>query len=282
MAYWWNSVREAMRQNDAFETVRSFTYRKGGIFPEPTDLLVEIPLEVHINRSREILIMCTPGLIRELAYGFLFTEGMINQASDVQECRIPLGETGKGDGVLEVHVTLKDPDMLSLPGPEKRISFSSCGICGKQNYGELNRKLSRVRSRLRVPMEVIQACAERLETHQDLYRRTGGAHAAMLLDAESRPVLFGEDMGRHNALDKVIGASLLQNVPRHDKILISSGRASLEMILKTARAGIPIFVAMSRPTSRAVQAAKIYNVTLVDLAKDSNRIHSHGRRIEGF
>lgn len=275
-------MRETMRQNDAFQTVRSFTYRNGGIFPEPTDLLVEIPLEIHINRRREILIMCTPGLIRELVYGFLFTEGMINRASDVEECRIRPGEAGNRDGVLKADVTLKNPDMLSKSGPAKRISFSSCGVCGKQNYGELNRELSRVKSGLRVPMEVIQACAGRLEIHQDLYRRTGGAHAAMLLDAEALPVLFGEDMGRHNALDKVIGASLLQDIPRDDKILVSSGRASLEMILKAARAGIPIFVVMSRPTSRAVEAAKIYNVTLVDLAKDSNRIHSHGRRIEGF
>ena len=89
-------------------------------------------------------------------------------------------------------------------------------------------------------------------------------------------------MGRHNALDKVIGAALLKEISCHDKILLSSGRASLEMILKTARAGIPVFVAMSRPTSRAVQAAKFYNITLLDMAKDTNRIYSHVRRIKGF
>jgi FdhD protein len=89
-------------------------------------------------------------------------------------------------------------------------------------------------------------------------------------------------MGRHNALDKVIGSTLMLGISRQDKILLSSGRASLEMILKTARAGIPVFVAMSRPTSRAVEAAKFYNITLIDMAKRSNRIYSHVRRIEGY
>ncbi len=89
-------------------------------------------------------------------------------------------------------------------------------------------------------------------------------------------------MGRHNALDKVIGAVLLQSIAVEDKVIVSSGRASLEMLIKTARAGFPVFVAMSRPTSRAVEAAKFYNVTLMDMAKDSNRIYSHARRIQGF
>ncbi|OPX39959.1 MAG: hypothetical protein B1H13_08550 [Desulfobacteraceae bacterium 4484_190.3] len=154
----------------------------------------------------------------------------------------------------------------------KRVSFSSCGVCGKQNYSELNPRISRVRSRVRFSMAMINTCSRRLEEHQKLYWRTGGAHAAMLLDRKAAPVLFSEDMGRHNALDKVIGAALLQHIPMDDKILVSSGRASLEMILKTARAGIPLFVAMSRPTSKAVEAAKVYNVTLVDLAKGSNGI----------
>ena len=89
-------------------------------------------------------------------------------------------------------------------------------------------------------------------------------------------------MGRHNALDKVIGAVLLNAISAGDKVVLSSGRASLEMLIKTARAGFPVFVAMSRPTSKAVEAAKFYNVTLVDMAKDSNRIYSHARRIQGF
>ncbi|MFZ0447659.1 MAG: formate dehydrogenase accessory sulfurtransferase FdhD [Desulfatiglandaceae bacterium] len=271
-----------MTINDTFKTVRSFTFKDGGMSPEPTDLLVETPLEISINQGTQTLIMCTPDQIRELVFGFLFTEGMIETPSDVRECRILSREPGDQDEVMVAHVTLKAPLLQASTGPDKRMSFSSCGVCGKQNYGELNRALNRVRSRHRFPMGVVEACAVRLEECQKLYWRTGGAHAAMLLDGKAEAVFFSEDMGRHNAVDKVIGAAILKGIPRDDKVLISSGRASLEMLLKTARAGIPVFVAMSRPTSRAVEAAKIYNVTLIDLAKHSNRIHSHVRRIEGF
>ena len=131
-------------------------------------------------------------------------------------------------------------------------------------------------------MDVLEGFSLKLQELQPLYRRTGGAHAAILFDSNGHPIFFSEDMGRHNALDKVIGSSLIEGIPSHDKVIVSSGRASLEMILKTARAGFPLFVAMSRPTSRAVEAAKFYNITLIDLAKDTNRIYSHARRIVGF
>jgi len=271
-----------MAKNDTYKTIRSFTFKDRALFPEPTDLLVETPLEITIDRGRQVLIMCTPVLIRELVYGFLFTDGIINDADDVLACHIHPGETGDSDDVIQAHVSLVQRLPSSGTVPSKRVSFSSCGVCGKQNYSELNPRISRVRGKVRFSMDMIYACSRRLEEHQQLYRRTGGAHAAMLLDREAVPALFSEDMGRHNALDKVIGAALLRHIPMNDKILVSSGRASLEMILKTARAHIPLFVVMSRPTSKAVEAAKIYNVTLVDLARGTNRIHSHARRIEGF
>jgi FdhD protein len=131
-------------------------------------------------------------------------------------------------------------------------------------------------------MEMLKGLPAELKQLQPLYRKTGGAHAAVLFDAVGTPIVHAEDMGRHNALDKVIGAGLLCGIAPEDKVLVSSGRASLEMITKTARAGFPLFIAMSRPTSRAVEAAKFYNITLIDMAKDTNRIYSHVRRIHGF
>lgn len=272
-----------MTEKETFKTVRSFVYRDGSLAPESTDLLVETPLEITIDRERQVLIMCTPVLIKELVYGFLFTDGIINGPGEVRACHIHPSGSGHSDDVIQAHVSLAGARPFpGGMGPMKRVSFSSCGVCGKQNYSELHPRLSRVKSRKRFSMEMIYACSRRLEEHQSLYWRTGGAHAAILLNEKAQPVLFSEDMGRHNALDKVIGSALIREIPMEDKLLVSSGRASLEMIIKTARAGIPLFVAMSRPTSKAVEAAKIYNVTLVDLARDTNRIHAHARRIKGF
>jgi FdhD protein len=243
---------------------------------------VETPLEIVVNDDRQILIMFTPEMIQELVVGFLFTDGQIETVSDVQEIRVQLQEKGEGDQVIEVKVRTAGHRSDSAKTSLKRVSYSSCGICGRDNYYELKKGLGRVKSRHRFSMPVLSELPSTLKKLQPLYRRTEGAHAAVLFDERGNPVLYSEDMGRHNALDKVIGSALLNEIRCDDKVLMSSGRASLEMILKTARAGVPVFVAMSRPTSRAVEAAKFYNITLMDMKKDTNRIYTHARRMEGF
>lgn len=259
---------------------RSFHYSKGKFTPLLSDLILEAPLEIIINKDRSVLIMHTPDMTRELVTGFVFTDGLIEDVSDMSECII--STTEKGELLVQARVSVPGNASGLSDRKGKRISYSSCGICGKEAYLELKTGLGRVKSRQRFSMEVILSLPERITFHQPLYHRTGGAHAAFLLDEIGNLLIHCEDMGRHNALDKVIGASLIKKISLEDKILLSSGRASLEMILKTARAGAPLFVAMSRPTSRAVEAAKFYNITLVDIAKGSNRIYSHARRIEGF
>jgi FdhD protein len=265
-----------------YKTLRSFTHHENAFWTRSSELIVESPLEIIINADQHVLIMCTPGMIRELVVGFLFTEGLINGVSDLEACSISSMEKEEGEQVMEARVRVSSGTFHTLDAREKRISYSSCGICGKENYYELKKGLGRVKSRHRFSMETLKAFPARMEAFQPLYQKTGGAHAAILFDENGLPILHSEDMGRHNALDKVIGAALIKGISRDDKILVSSGRSSLEMILKTARAGIPLFVAMSRPTSRAVEAAKFYNITLIDLAKDTNRIYTHARRIKGF
>ena len=265
-----------------YSSIRSFTYSNGKISSASSHLIIEAPLEIVINDVTNIMIMFTPGMTRELVTGFIFTEGLIDKVSDIEECIISAEEEAENEQIIKAKVNISSTisEISGIKG--NRISYSSCGICGKENYYDLKKGLSRVKSKHRFSMDVIKLLPDRLEKHQPLYHKTGGAHAAVLLDSEGNPLLYSEDMGRHNALDKVIGASLIQDISFHDKILLSSGRASLEMILKTARAGVPVFVAMSRPTSRALEAAKFYNITLLDMAKGSNRIYSHVRRIQGF
>jgi FdhD protein len=271
-----------MTPKDMYSSLRSFTYADGRVYPVPSHLILETPIEIIVNDETSTLIMFTPGMARELVTGFVYTEGLINEISDIEECLItPLG---KEDGEEIIQAKVKIPSIKSQLSEkrEMRTSYSSCGICGKENYDDLERGLGRVKSKKKFSMTVLERLPHTLEQCQPLYRKTGGAHAALLLDSSGKPLVCAEDMGRHNAVDKVIGAALIKETPCHDKILLSSGRASLEMILKTVRTGIPLFVVMSRPTSRAVQAAKLYNVTLIDMAKGSNRIYSHVRRIQGF
>jgi len=271
-----------MTHKDMYSSIRSFTYADGRILPISSHLILETPIEIIVNDQTSTLIMFTPGMARELVTGFVYTDGLINKISDIEECLItPLG---KEDGEQIIQARVKIPSIRSkLPEKkEMRTSYSSCGICGKENYADLERGLGRVKSKKKFSMAMLKQLPKTLEQYQPLYKKTGGAHAALLLDSDGEPLVCAEDMGRHNAVDKVIGAALIKEISCHDKVLLSSGRASLEMILKTARTGIPVFVAMSRPTSRAVQAAKLYNITLLDMARGSNRIYSHVRRIEGF
>jgi len=271
-----------MEDDQTYRTFRSFTHSGRMILPTSIDLTVEAPLEIHINGQRHILIMFTPQMTRELVIGFIFTEGIIRGAKEIDECIISLPRNGAAEGIIKADVSI--PSMRSsFSRPSgKRVSYSSCGICGTEDYFGLGSTLRRVKSRHRFSMDVLSGLSQSLGESQPLYERTGGAHAAVLFDSKGNQIVHSEDMGRHNALDKVIGAALIGGISSEDKVLVSSGRASLEMILKTARAGFPVFVAMSRPTARAVESAKFYNITLVDLAKGTNRIYSHVRRIKEF
>lgn len=272
-----------MPPNELSKAFRSFTYSKDTFLPQTSNLLVESPLEIVINREKHILIMFTPEMTRELVIGFIFTDGLVSDIAEIEECIISQAQKEDGGQVIEAKVSIspQNSDLLSSKS-SKRISYSSCGICGKENYYDLSRGLNRVKSRHRFSMEILKELPDKLKMLQPLYRGTGGAHAAVLFDSTGKTVFHCEDMGRHNALDKVIGLTLINGISTDDKILVSSGRASLEMILKTTRIEFPVFVAMSRPTSSAVEAAKFYNITLIDMAQDSNRIYSHARRIAGF
>lgn len=276
------TYRNGMTSQDQYRSFRSFFYRGGRFSKGISDLLAETPLEITVNSEKLVLIMCTPGMMRELVAGFLFTEGIIDGIEDLEECTITGTNLHNGEQGFEAHVFTKENKRLNIADNRSRISYSACGVCGKTGYSQLNTSLSRVKSRQKVSMDLLKGLPSELSRFQPLYDKTGGAHAAVLFDGRGKHIAHSEDMGRHNAVDKVIGRSLLEGIPLGDKILLSSGRASLEMILKTARAGLPFFVAMSRPTSRAVDAARFYNITLVDMAKDSNRIYTHARRIKGF
>lgn len=266
---------------DVFRRTRSFFHQGDGFRSMKSNLIVETPIEIVINKQINIMIMFTPEKIEELVTGFLFTEGYINDISQIDSIDILKDELGD-QPIFRAEVTLGGREGLFNNRSRFRVSYSSCGICGRESYMGLRTGLKRIKSRHRFSMDVIKSLPHRLEEHQPLYQMTGAAHAGVLLDERGHPLLFCEDLGRHNTIDKIIGEMLLKGIESNDKIILSSGRASLEMVLKAIRVGVPVFVSISRPTSQAVEASKSFNLTLIDLARNGNRIYSHARRIKGF
>jgi FdhD protein len=245
-------------------------------------LAEEVALEIAINGQPYGLLMQTPGRERELVVGYLFTEGLIEGSSEVEFLSI-----GPGAGLLGLEGLRAEARLPRLEGgkalPERlSLSLSSCGLCGKESLDQVGRGVARVRSRRRFSWQVLPRLVEDLHLRQPLYEETRGVHAAAIYEADGAHVCCFEDVGRHNALDKAIGHCLLEGIGLEDKAVVLSGRASLEMILKAARGGIPLVLCFSNPTVLAVEAAKSLNLTLV--ARESGETlaaYTHTRRLEG-
>ena len=266
----------------ALRPIHALTYSDAKLVSINETLIEEAPLEIIINSSQRILIMHTPLMSYELVHGFLYTDGYVSDMEEISQCSISSREYPDGSLFVEAAVTTKQTVKTKGARAAERISYSSCGICGREELEKMKRGLGRIKSRQRFSLEIIMEICGKMREYQPLYRKTRAAHAALLFDANGNFVTGAEDVGRHNAIDKAIGTCLLKKIPTYDKMIVSSGRASLEMVLKAVRGGFPLFVAMSRPTFYAVEAAKFYNLTLIDLAKDTSRIYCHARRLKEY
>ncbi|WP_285363585.1 formate dehydrogenase accessory sulfurtransferase FdhD [Microbacterium sp. LMC-P-041] len=250
-------------------------------------LAVEEPLEIRVAGSPLAVTMRTPGHDVELAAGFLVSEGIIAQAEDFHSA-IHCG--GPGTGGQENTYNVLDIGLahgVALPDPEVARRFyttSSCGVCGKASIDAV-----RTVSRHPVSVDDVQVGAEqiasfpdRLRAEQAAFDKTGGLHAAALFDADSGELLvLREDVGRHNAVDKVVGWALLNDrLPLRRQILQVSGRASFELVQKAAMAGIPLLSAVSAPSSLAAELAEEAGVTLIGFVRGrSMNIYSHAHRV---
>ena len=261
--------------------------------PSHDKVAIEEPLEIQVGLERRgmrairsiSVTMRTPGQDDELAAGFLFAEGVLNRRSDVAGMEFPALE---GDGSTNtVRVHLKAGVSLDFKQLERHsFTTSSCGICGKATL-EAVRKLARTLSprpadAFRVSADIIHRLPARLRASQHIFEHTGGLHAAALFDAAGNLCSVREDVGRHNAVDKVIGAAWLNDrIPLSDKILFVSGRASFELIQKTVRAGIPIFAAVGAPSSLAIELAEACGLTLLGFVRDARfNIYSASHRLD--
>lgn len=239
----------------------------------------EEPLELQIDGASFAVVMRTPGHDEELGTGFLLTEGVIHSLADLaslQHCTVvPTPEAE--DNVLQVR--LRQPIDL---GRFRRNLFasSSCGVCGKATLENALRTSGPLQSPLRVSRQVLAGLPASLRAAQPAFTSTGGLHAAALFDAQGTALVVREDVGRHNAVDKVIGWALRAGLPLDQAVLMVSGRLSFELVQKAVAARVPMLAGISAPTSLAVRMADALGVTLIGFLREgSMNVYSHATRV---
>lgn len=249
-------------------TTKVLTRRFDGsrLVQRPDQLIVEEPLEIHLDGVLVATTMRTPGHDFELAAGFCHTEGLLGGAK-VRQCRY----CGTGSAVESEFnvVSVETGGLAPTPTPRLTATTSACGICGTTAIDELRERLRPLPPALPIELSVLANLADRAAGDQELFDATGGVHAAMAFTPDGEPVVVREDIGRHNAVDKVVGRLLLDDrLPATGMGLWVSGRASFEIVQKAWAAGLSTVVAVSAPSSLAVGAARLAEMTLCGFARD--------------
>ena len=259
----------------------------------PDTLVVEEPLEIRVGGSPLAVTMRTPGRDMDLAAGFLVTEGVIRGPDDLRTMRFCGGATVDGEldgaGVTTNSYNVLDVELAAhVPPPDASVerafyTTSSCGICGKASIEAIRTRTSfPVRDDpLTVDAATLAAMPDRLRAAQQVFDRTGGLHAAGLFDASGELLALREDVGRHNAVDKIVGWALREgSLPLAGTVLLVSGRASFELTQKALMAGIPALAAVSAPSSLAVELAEESGMTLVGFLRGASmNLYAGGHRI---
>ncbi|MEW6388822.1 MAG: formate dehydrogenase accessory sulfurtransferase FdhD [Thermodesulfobacteriota bacterium] len=255
-------------------------YRQGQVEAVQDQVVVEEPLEIRLAGEPFQVLMRLPGWEKELALGFLFTEGIVQDLSEV----ITIHFCGTAtDPLLPPNVVdvMLSPEALARRGRRHlEVAYSSCSLCAKEAIAEICQKVKPVASSLTITAAQLLNLIARLPETQPLFRQTGGTHGVALASPDGAFFLSAEDVGRHNAMDKVIGRALMEKRDFSQMIALLSGRISFEMALKTVRAGIPILAAVSAPTSMALSLAQELNLTLIGFARQNNlNIYTHPQRV---
>jgi FdhD protein len=244
----------------------------------------EEPLEVRLHNQPFAVIMRTPGADRELAAGFLFAERVITGADDlgtIAHCTDAAADHPEN----VVNVTLTNGSAASiaalLAGRRQVTTSSSCGMCGRRTIDSLAADAAAIPSAWTVDASIIASLPERLRACQAVFDETGGLHAAGLFARDGRLVDIAEDVGRHNAVDKIVGRMLMREaLPLSDYLLCVSGRTSFEIVQKAVFAGIPIVAAVSAPSTLAIDLAGDLGVTLVGFIRgETFNIYAHAERV---
>jgi len=258
--------------------------RQGQAAAERDSVAVEEPMEVRVNGASFAVIMRTPGADRDLAAGFLLAEDVIrsdDEIGTIEYCQ-DVDAEGRGN-TINVTVTGEAAERLASRLNERRqvTMTSACGMCGRRTIESLQSRVATVRGDWTVGADVIASLPDRLRASQSVFDSTGGLHAAGLFDRGGVLQLSAEDVGRHNAVDKISGRTFLAGKhPLDASILLVSGRTSFELVQKALLAGIPVIAAVSAPSSLAIDLAVQANITLCGFVRGPRfNIYSHQSRI---
>jgi FdhD protein len=255
-------------------------YRKGRVAAARDRVAVEEPLEIRINGEPFQVLMRLPGWEKELALGFLYTEGIVRDLDEVTTVHF----CGTGTDPLlppnVVDVILTETALARRGRRHLEVSYSSCGLCAKEAVSEICQTVPKVSSRLTIPVAALLSLMGRLQESQAIFQETGGTHAVALASPDGRVFIPAEDVGRHNAMDKVIGRAVLTGQDLTGLVALLSGRLSFEMALKAIRAGIPILAAVSAPTSMALELAQELELTTAGFVREGRmNIYTHPQRV---
>jgi FdhD protein len=247
----------------SFVSLPIFRLNSEGGAPVNDAVAVEEPLEILVGGRNLAITMRTPGHDAELAAGFLFTEGLLKTADQIRSIT---------EAENQVSLELTDPaDPLFERQDRRFAATSACGVCGKASIDSLYATgcVAVPSGTFAIDAGVLRALPEILKSAQSVFHQTGGIHAAGLFDCDGRLELVREDVGRHNAVDKLIGALFMGGgLPAHARMMLVSGRASFELVQKAAMAGIPMMAAVGAPSSLAVETAQRFGMTLAGFLRD--------------
>jgi len=273
---WYNGTMPRYAANSSHE-VPTTRVRDAHRTVARDELAIEEPLEIRVRGRAISVTMRTPGHDDELAAGFLLSEGLIARRDQIVAIE-PCARDGIGNIVNVFLAADVELDFAQLT--RHVFASSSCGLCGKSTIDSIFQRFDPVESDITIEASTLLALPEKLRAAQETFARTGGLHAAAIFDAAGELLVLREDIGRHNAVDKVLGYGLLNGVAVDRHVLLVSGRASFEIMQKALAARVPIIAAVSAPSSLAVEFAHESGQTLVGFLRDQRmNIYAHERRI---
>jgi FdhD protein len=258
-------------------------FREGAETGVRTDVVaVEEPLEIRVEGQAVAVAMRTPGQDLELAAGWLLSEGIIRSRDDLAELVQRPGEEAQRSAMVDA--MLRNPESFDVVKHRRNVlTNASCGLCGAASVEQILRDFPKLTQKFRMDAAVLHRLPEKLRREQRTFDATGGVHACALFDAGGELIALREDVGRHNALDKLVGWALREGrLPLSECVLLLSGRVSLEMVQKAVAAGIPVLAAIGAPSSLAVDLAREAGVCLAGFLRgETLNVYSGLERLRG-